>query len=242
MSHFAVPIAIGAVAVVLLRPHQHDARRFAEQVAEADAAARSFAIHRHRPHHAHGLGDGAVSARRQTTRRVEWRSATGTAGCHCASPAAPLCSQRAEGGRVRIWYLSSNISKVWMAVAIAYFAAIASAKSADLTPSAAPWYSAAWFAENDLSQSFEVRFGEYVHGIGSVERYPRHQRLDRDAPAELRCDGLLDLLSPPAAGWAATTTSRAGPASPISISYIRCRSRSGCFSSRSSAVPFTMAV
>jgi lipid A 3-O-deacylase len=58
-----------------------------------------------------------------------------------------------------------------MAVAIAYFATVASAKSADLTASAAPWYSAAGFAENDHIQSFEVRFGEYVHGVGSVEQY-----------------------------------------------------------------------
>ena len=64
-----------------------------------------------------------------------------------------------------------------MAAAVAYCAAIAPAQSADLAPSAAPapsvapWYSADWFAANDRSQSFEVRFGEYIHGVGSVERY-----------------------------------------------------------------------
>src|SRR5271154_3462472 len=38
---------------------QHDAGRFAEPVAEADAVASAATIRGHRHHHADGLGDGA---------------------------------------------------------------------------------------------------------------------------------------------------------------------------------------
>ncbi len=46
------------------RPHQHDARRLRQYLAEAHAAARAFAVHRHRRHHVHGVDYVEMSRRR----------------------------------------------------------------------------------------------------------------------------------------------------------------------------------
>lgn len=67
------------------------------------------------------------------------------------------------------------LSKVWIvsvAGAIAYFAAVSSATSADVAPAApVPYVQPSAPIPFDPGTSFEVRFGEYVHGVGSVERY-----------------------------------------------------------------------
>ena len=64
MSHYAVPAAIIAVAIVLvLGLDQYDARRLAQPLATADAAARAAAIRRHHRHHGDDLGDGALAGR-----------------------------------------------------------------------------------------------------------------------------------------------------------------------------------
>ena len=59
LSHGLVPIAIGAVAVVLLLGLVNMMRGGSRQhLAEADAAARAAAIRRHRRHHVHDLDHG----------------------------------------------------------------------------------------------------------------------------------------------------------------------------------------
>ena len=66
LSHALVPIAIGAVAVVLLLGLVNMMRGGSPQhLAEADAAARAAAVRRHRRHHDHDLGHGALGASEQ---------------------------------------------------------------------------------------------------------------------------------------------------------------------------------
>ena len=67
LSHIVLPIAIGAVTIVLLFGlFNMTARRLAQSLAEADAVARAAAVHRDRDRHAHGLGHGplGIAARR----------------------------------------------------------------------------------------------------------------------------------------------------------------------------------
>ena len=63
MSHVAVPIAIGAVAIVLLLGLVNMMMGGSRQyLAEADAAARLAASHRHRRYHADALVHGEIAA------------------------------------------------------------------------------------------------------------------------------------------------------------------------------------
>ena len=60
MSHYAVPVAIGAVAIVLVLGLINMMRGGSPNtLAEADAAARAAAIRRHRRHHGDDLDHGA---------------------------------------------------------------------------------------------------------------------------------------------------------------------------------------
>lgn len=73
--------------------------------------------------------------------------------------------------------LSSSIAFVALAAAIACVAAASSAMSADVTLPAAPAVAplpqppSLDSYDSDPGNTFEARFGEFVHGIGSVERY-----------------------------------------------------------------------
>ena len=65
MSHYMVPVAIGAVAVVLVLGLINMMRGGSPNtLAEADAAARAAAIRRHRRHHGDDLDHGALEAAR----------------------------------------------------------------------------------------------------------------------------------------------------------------------------------
>src|SRR3954468_7100852 len=70
------------------RPRQHDARRLAAQIAEADEASRAAAIHRHHRHNADGLGDGQIE------HKQAWRE---------TGPGARPDLARIGLGRNRIW-------------------------------------------------------------------------------------------------------------------------------------------
>ena len=63
MSHYAVPIAIGAVAVVLLLGLINMMRGGSPNtLAEADAAARAAAVRRHHRHHGDDLDHARLAA------------------------------------------------------------------------------------------------------------------------------------------------------------------------------------
>ena len=76
MSHYLVPAAIVAVAIVLgARPRQHDARRLAQPLAKADAAARAAAIRRHHRDHGDDLDRWGANAAAAAIRRLHRRGA-----------------------------------------------------------------------------------------------------------------------------------------------------------------------
>lgn len=74
------------------------------------------------------------------------------------------------------WGMWLNIRLGLLVVAVAYFAAVPVAESADVAapPAVAPPLSPSpspYLTGPDLSDTFEVRFGEFIHGVGSVERF-----------------------------------------------------------------------
>jgi lipid A 3-O-deacylase len=64
-----------------------------------------------------------------------------------------------------------NIRMASLAAFMACATAVPSAKSSELTPSITPIYSAPADSKLGVGDAFEVRFGTYIHGVGSVERY-----------------------------------------------------------------------
>ena len=60
LSFYAMPVALGAVALVLLLGLVNMMRRFAEHVAEADAPARAASVRRHHRGDDGHLGDGPL--------------------------------------------------------------------------------------------------------------------------------------------------------------------------------------
>ena len=71
MSHYVVPIAIGAVAVVLVLGLINMMRGGSPNtLAEADAAARAAAVRRHHRHHGDDLDDAQASGLLDGTARI----------------------------------------------------------------------------------------------------------------------------------------------------------------------------